>query len=357
MKHNLKNKHYIATIIGAFHSKQEAEGGQIVKTKELYNLLCKTYGPEKIAYIDTVDWKYNVLTLLVKYAYFSFNSKSIIMLPAHKGLIIFARLLYFSKHVLKSQIYYDVIGGWLPNVLRNKKRLSHILSKFNGIWVETKSMKSLLEQEGMSNVSVINNFKVLTPVELNETSENSNLLPLKLCFFSRIVKEKGIEDAINAVITINNKYIDIKLMLDIYGPIDPSYKDSFANFQHAFPSYIKYKGVVAARNSSQVISQYSLLLFPTHYKTEGIPGTIMDAYFSGVPVIAARWNSFADVIDEGITGYGFEILNNDDLIKVLEKLITNPMMLQACRRQCLDKSKEYTAEYVFSQIVATGFNQ
>ncbi len=357
MKRNLKNKHYVVTVIGAFHSKQEAAGGQIVKTKELYNLLCENYGSDKVAYIDTVDWKYKIVTLLIKYAYYSCNSKSIIMLPAHKGLIIFARLLYLSKTILKSQIYYNVIGGWLPSILTNKKGLCKILKKFNGIWVETMSMKKALATKGLLNVSIINNFKVLPQADFNAISRDSESLPLKLCVFSRIIKEKGIEDAVNAVIAINKKFNDAKLTLDIYGPVDPSYKDTFTNLQQIFPSYIVYKGVVAANDSSKVISRYSLLLFPTHYRTEGIPGTIIDAYFAGVPVLAARWNSFHDVVDEGVTGFGYEILNNKDLIRVLEELINNPFVIQACKLQCLKKSEEYTADYAFSQIIASGFNQ
>ena len=53
---------------------------------------------------------------------------------------------------------------------------------------------------------------------------------------------------------------------------------------------------------------YFALLFPTRFYTEGIPGTILDAYAAGIPVICSRWESCADVVDDGVTGitYPFE---------------------------------------------------
>lgn len=357
MKHGLENKRYVVTIVGAFDQKNKVIGGQVVKTRELYNLMCRKYGREKVAHIDTVGWINNAMILVLKYLYYSASTKSIIMLPAQKGVIIFSRLLYLSKMIFSNKIYYNVIGGWLPKLLLENKDLKRVISKFDGVWIETKSMEKALKREGLSNLTIINNFKVLRKISSNNISTSSITFPLKLCIFSRILKEKGIEDAINAVMQINNKYKETKLSLDIYGPIDPLYKESFMLQQQSFPSYIRYNGVVDANDSSTVLSKYSMLLFPTHYKTEGIPGTIIDAYFAGIPVLAARWNSFSDVVDEGITGFGYEILNNNDLIKVLEELIENPSMIQACKKRCLKKSEEYTADYVFSQIVASGFNQ
>jgi hypothetical protein len=55
-----------------------------------------------------------------------------------------------------------------------------------------------------------------------------------------------------------------------------------------------------------VLKDYFALLFPTHFYTEGIPGTVIDAYAAGIPVISAKWESYSDVIDEGVTGIGYK---------------------------------------------------
>jgi len=50
---------------------------------------------------------------------------------------------------------------------------------------------------GLKNVLVMPNFRQLRIVDINEL-QDTHALPYKLCTFSRVLKEKGIEDAINA---------------------------------------------------------------------------------------------------------------------------------------------------------------
>lgn len=350
-----KNKRYTVTIVGAFDFANEFLGGQVVKTRELYNLMIQKYGNNNVALLDTITWKKHAISLVFRYLFYALQSTSIIMLPAHKGVKIFSRLLYFSKKILRLKIYYDVIGGWLPKLLITNRRLTRILKSFDGIWVETHYMRQSMEKAGFNNVAVINNFKDLLPITKEKVSYRINNFPIRLCVFSRILKEKGIEDAVEVIQKINEKYMTVKLSLDIYGPIDPTYKERFISLKQTFPSYINYNGVADANKSSDILANYSLLLFPTHFKTEGIPGTIIDAYFAGIPVVASRWNSFSDVIDEGKTGFGYEILNNEDLARVLENIIINPKLIYECRSYCLNKAQEYTSDYVFNQIINTGF--
>lgn len=49
----------------------------------------------------------------------------------------------------------------------------------------------------------------------------------------------------------------------------------------------------------EIISKYHYQIFPTRYKTEGIPGSIIDSFFSGTPVIASKWDSVNDVLEDG----------------------------------------------------------
>lgn len=341
-------------VVGAFDSEGKVLGGQTVKTKELYSLLLAKFDKNDIVCLDTVNWKRHAMSLLFRYFFLSFNSERIIMLPAHKGVQIFSRLLVWSKKITKVKIYYDVIGAWLPNMLKSDKALSDVLKNFDGIWVETKSMKTALDILELNNVFVVNNFKKLAVVDYIDRAKEE-ALPIKLCTFSRVLKEKGIEDAIDVVTSINKKYGDIKFSLDIYGPIDSGYEITFRNLQTKFPSYIKYGGVIDAKDSVSILKNYSLLLFPTHYDTEGIPGSIIDAYFAGLPIVSAKWQSFADVIDEGITGFGYKIRDNEDLIKVLESLLADTSLIEKCRYNCIRKAREYTPDYVFNQIKQSGF--
>ena len=144
--------------------------------------------------------------------------------------------------------------------------------------------------------------------------------------------EKGIEDAIEAVITINEERKSVVYKLDIYGEISPEYKERFEMLRREFPPYIKYKGLVPYDRSVEILKNYFVLLFPTKlYYSEGVPGTIIDAYASGVPVIAAKWESFADVVDDGRTGIGYDADKPEELTLALRRIAENPQTINAMR--------------------------
>lgn len=65
-------------------------------------------------------------------------------------------------------------------------------------------------------------------------------------------------------------------------------------------------------------------MFPTLFYTEGIPGTIIDAYAAGLPVISSKWESYGDVIEDNVTGIGYEFGSDDALVEVLEMIKSNP---------------------------------
>lgn len=113
---------------------------------------------------------------------------------------------------------------------------------------------------------------------------------------------------------------------------------------------MQYKGSVAYNQSVAVIKNYFALLFPTQYYTEGIPGTIIDAYAAGVPVISSKWESFSDVIQEGTgVGYSFGALN--ELVEVLIRLVDNPETMIEMKKSCLEESKKYKLETVVRDLM------
>jgi len=233
-----------------------------------------------------------------------------------------------------------VIGGWLPQFLTNKKRLTKTLKKFEGIYVETNTMKRALEAQGFRNVLIMPNCKQLTPIS-EDSLMPSNELPYRLCTFSRVMKEKGIEDAIDAIKAINEKAGKIIYTLDIYGQVDGAQIEWFEELKQRFPAYVAYGGLVPFDKSVEVLKDYFALLFPTRFYTEGIPGTIIDAYAAGIPVISARWESFADIVEEGITGFGYEFGSIEDLTNKLSYAAENSEEVFSMKSSCLAYSKRY----------------
>lgn len=335
-------------ICGAFGFDTNDNGGQPVKTREIYYLFRELYGKENLEILETFGKK-KYLNLLIKSFLLVKNCESILMLPANNGLKIFAPLFSFLNVVFKKKLYYSVIGGWLPEFIENKKYLIKSLKTFNGIWVETSTMKDKLEKLGLDNIFVVPNFKDLEILSEEELIVTKNP-PYKLCTFSRVMKEKGIEDAIKAVTEINEKSGKIKFELDIYGKIDSGYEEAFSNLQKSFPSYIKYCGMVEPEKSVSVIKDYFALLFPTYYSGEGMPGTVIDAYSSGVPVIATNWRYNPEIITHEVCGLLYDYNSKDLLIDILSDVYKNPDLINNMKKNCIKEAQKYTKKNVMALL-------
>lgn len=332
---------YRICILGAFGFKPLDTGGQPVKTRNLYYALLKNYGTDKVVWIETIGWKKHPIRLFVEVILKAISSKNVIMMPASNGVIVFSQMLCILKKVFRIKIFYDVIGGWLPQLALEKKRLRKCLMKFDGIWVETITMQIALKKLGIDSVFVLPNFKVLQPLQEMEL-KYPEMKPLKLCTFSRVTEKKGISEAIDVISNINQVNNTIVYSLDIYGPVSEDYKNIFFERVKANSQYIRYMGIVKPNESVEIIKDYFALLFPTKFYTEGIPGTIVDAYASGVPVIASRWQSYADVVIEGETGVSYEFGNTKELKILLEQIALNPQMILTMKKRCLVEYMKYT---------------
>ena len=338
------------TVIGHFGFGLNYLDGQTVKTKILAEELERRFGSDQVIKIDThggikslFKAPFQVLSSLSK-------SKNVIILPAHNGLRIYAPLLSICRVFFKSRkIHYSVIGGWLPSLLKKRPLLAKFLKSFDGIYPETATMKNALQALGFQNIFVVPNCKKLIALSADQLVY-SDREPYRLCTFSRVMKEKGIEDAVNAVIAVNEKAEKTAFTLDIYGPIDSEQIQWFEDLQKQFPDFINYKGSVAFDKSVETLSGYCALLFPTRFFTEGIPGTILDAYAAGIPVISSKWESFADVVDHGVTGICYDFNRPQQLENLLHEARLNPQLLSSMKLNCIKKANDFLPENVINTL-------
>ena len=107
---------------------------------------------------------------------------------------------------------------------------------------------------------VMYNFKELEPLAESDIKYPKSE-PYKLCTFSRVMKEKGIEDAINAVESVNAHFGRTVYTLDIFGQVDVEYKERFSQLEKSFPDYMSYGGAIEANKSVETLKSYFALLF------------------------------------------------------------------------------------------------
>jgi glycosyltransferase involved in cell wall biosynthesis len=338
-------------ICGHFGFKSEINGGQTIKTRIISKELKQIYGENDVLIVDTDKWKRNPINLLIKCILLSVKCKNVIILPAQNGLKLFIPLFLFLSSIFNTRLHYIVIGAWLADELQNNSLLLWFAKKVDFIYVETTTLKNKLSSVGvLSNLKIMPNFKSIKPVDnIDIYSKFEN--EFKLCIVSRVNYEKGIEDAINVVARINDTHKRKIVTLDIYGPVEHNYKSKFNELVNDYSPFISYKGILEYDSTTEVISEYFLLLFPTKYYTEGIPGTIVDAFYSGTPILASRWESCFDIIEEGKTGITFDFNNSNDFYDRLNFIVNNPHEIIRMKKYCITEAKKYTPENAMRSLI------
>lgn len=335
-------------IIGHFGGGHEFFDGQTVKTKVLYEELSKR-GFDDIFCVDTYYNKTNKIRLLWDTLKCFFKCDTVIALLSTNGLKVYLPMLYKAKKIFKLRVFHDVIGGHLHTDIKELGgKVVEYLNALDANWVETQVMKNQLENLGITNCDIFTNFKTLNSRSaMPVPSENGKY---RFCMFSRVMKEKGVTDAIEAVSRYNATH-DTKVYLDIWGSVDESYKNEFDVLLNNHDDCITYGGRVEFDKSVDTLTDHIALLFPTQFMGEGCPGTVIDAYASALPVISSNWDAAGEMIKDFQTGWIYPNDKTASLDQSIEWAVEHYDEMIAMRKNCTLLATRYTADFVVRRII------
>ena len=338
-----------AGVCGHFGGGKSFFDGQTVKTVILTESLRKIWGSDQVLTLDTYQWKKYAFRILIQSVRLLRKCENIFILPSWNGVRVFVPLFLFLNRFFHRRIHYVIIGSWLPDVLKESSRLLNKVKRLDGLYGETVSLTEELKALHIPNVYLLPNFKEL---QITEDVSYEFQGPFKLCVFSRVIKQKGICEAVEAVKKVNTRLGKIVYTLDIWGGIDHSFAEEFVKLRSAFPEYITYRGCLSYKDTTETLRQYFALLFPTRYPREGVPGSILDSYAAGLPVLSSHFINAPQIIEHGKTGL---ILDFEHITEALEEtlleLAVHPEELIAMRQACVLKAADYQADKVVAKFV------
>lgn len=304
--------------------------GETIKCRLLREYLQKIEDIELIC-VDTDNWKKHIFRLVFLIIKNFFVCDDIIVSSADNGAHIV--LNFFRKIKTHKNIYYFVIGGSLYRNIKNKKWNIKTYTSIKHIYVEAETLKIELNNLNINNISILNNFRKVEPFKNNYKKTKK----IKFVYYGRVIKEKGIEEAIKLVKRLNKEKIMCEL--DIYGQCKPEYLDIISKL---FENNIVYHGEIKPDNKTEyeILSQYDIFLFPTEYPGECLPGALIDCYIAGLAVIASNWKYANEYIENGKNGFIFEYKNYDDMYNKTIKLIKGNK-LEEFKNESIELSRKY----------------
>lgn len=332
-------------VVGAFGFSNNQFDGQTIKTRNVFRLLEENYdGP--VAKFDTLDVKKgkNYLSLL-SFIWNLMVSKTVIIVPADHSLEKLFPVLYYLSKVFFYNLIHLCVGGWQveffvgsevwsphKKIMEQNKKIKAILPQIS------KVDKELKELYGFNNSELLPNFRF---VDIKPTYDAKVNNTLQIVYMARVQKAKGYDVLIDLANNIvSNK---INATIDIYGQVDPLDESDFWDSIKNSSGIVHYKGALEPSKIYTTLSNYDVLILPTKYYTEGFPGSILDSYLSGIPVIVTRWKHASEFVQDGLTGF---IVDFDNPLPEIKdrvcRLCNEKQLLCNMKRAAIKEGMKYT---------------
>lgn len=336
-------------VLGYFDYDGKYLDGQIVKTRNVHKLLQK-YHPGEISSFNTMGVRRNPF-LLFKLLWELIRCKTLVIIPAHNNLTYTLPVAYYLSKLFCYRIVLICIGGWQveffggSDQFKPHPRQLKISKKIRAFLPEMKIVEEeLICRFEFKNIEMFPNFRFFdTTVQQIENKSET----LKLVFFARINKQKGYHTVFKfADQIIANNY---NIIIDFYGPVNANDIDDFNALVDKYKSCVRYLGVLKEDEVNARLVNYDVVLLPTQYYTEGLPGTVLDAYIAGLPVIATEWKHSHEFIEDNKSGFivPFDDCQKDFNDKILA-LYNDRQMLSKMKKQAFQKRLLYSSEYAWS---------
>lgn len=133
-------------------------------------------------------------------------------------------------------------------------------------------------------------------------------------FISRVMKEKGIDQYLDAAYFITSKYPNT--CFHIVGFCEEEYEGKLKKMQDK--RIIKYHGKQSDVREFQKFSHCTI--HPTYYP-EGMSNVLLESAACGRPIITTNRSGCREIVDNGVNGYIVEQQNSQDLINKIEQFL------------------------------------
>lgn len=334
-------------IVGYFGYENGQIDGQTIKTRSVYELISTALPECTLDYYDTQAFQNNkvsILSLLKALWY----TDVLVYLPGLRNLTLLFPIIHLICRLRAISMVNIVVGGWLAEFLSARPNFQSKFKSFDSILVETRGLENILQEKfNLTNVKQFPNFRIQDFTPKPVASET-----FRIVFMARVTMLKGIKSLLDyAEYILQQKEGVLRpMIIDFYGPIDSEIKEWFLE-EIAKYQFVSYKGVTEPSLVHEVLQNYDVLVLPTKYPGEGFPGTVVDAYISGIPVIVSEWKYLPEAVLPGKTGFIYSLDRPFDLFNYLNLLSKDHALLSLMKKHAIESSRDYSKEKALTILV------
>lgn len=254
----------------------------------------------------------------------------------------FTQVLYYLNRKAMRNSIIMIMGGTASHDMSVDPEYRKCAMGYKKIYVETQSMKAEMDAAGFENVDIYPNgrFRPQKAVELKTADKK-----LRCVFFSQVQPEKGADLVLEAARMLPN--VDFSF----YGNIVDDYKDIFmnrVNAQQNVSYYGVFKGSIDAVYGE--LSKYDVLLFPTKWDIEGVPGILVEGKIAGLAEIVSNKSYNAELVQDGVEGVVIAENTGNCLAAAIQQLAEDRDFLNSMKKGSRESSERYYIENYIESI-------
>jgi glycosyltransferase involved in cell wall biosynthesis len=262
-------------------------------------------------YILKISWEIKKLNIkkIIVFQTFSFcfwlklinpNSKIIFHIGSHE---LSKKTNYYNYGFVKERLAYKVFPKIDKIVTVSNHITEGIIKRFPGIKEKVKTIYVGIDTETFS----VGDYT------------STNRRKIEITYTGRVVPEKGIDILVNAFNQLRKDFKDIELNI-VGGEIGPNipigYRESLKSEK------IKFLGLLARKELIEVLKKTSIFVYPVIME-DAFGLAPIEAMAMGLPTVVSDSNSgYREIINDD-NGFYFKKEDEEDLERVLRKLIQN----------------------------------
>lgn len=162
--------------------------------------------------------------------------------------------------------------------------------------------------------------------------------------------EKGCDYILECAKQLNGMGLKDKYSIDFYGKVADTYKEVFYQKVETLEN-VNYQGFLNLRENAgyDKLAEYDMMLFPTYWKGEGFAGVFIDAFVSGVPMLASDWAHNRQFMKENDTALFVPVHDIPALRDKMKECIEGRHPLGEMAKNCQKYAETYNVDKVITK--------
>lgn len=153
---------------------------------------------------------------------------------------------------------------------------------------------------------------------------------LRLGYIGTLIPPKGVHVLLGAFSKITSPRVELR----IHGAFNEQH-DEYRSYSNRLKALFHQKNVIwyggyENHMLNRILSEIDLLIVPSIWY-ENSPLVIHEAFMAQIPVITSNAGGMAELVQHGVNGFLFEMGDENDLMRYIQRIIDQPGLMDAFR--------------------------